>query len=139
MKTVNPVVTEVIGLQYGDEGKSNISCLESSDAKLLIRATGGSNSSHTIECECSMYNSRIIPSGIVNKKTVCILGPGMAIDPKMLLNEIWLLKTAGIAVSRKNLIISDRARVILPYHKKLDAYYESLKQNTLTGLLDGSE
>ena len=133
MKTVNPVVTEVIGLQYGDEGKSNISCLESSDAKLLIRATGGSNSSHTIECECSMYNFRIIPSGIVNKKTVCILGPGMAIDPKMLLNEIWLLKTAGIAVSRKNLIISDRARVILPYHKKLDAYYESLKKNTLTG------
>ena len=139
MKLVNPVVTEIVGLQYGDEGKSKISSYESSDAKLIVRSTGGCSFNQAIDGKECKSKLKIIPSGIMNKNTICILGPGMAIDPQVLIHEIDLLRDLGVLISRQNLMISEKALVVLPYHKKLDAYYESLKPKPTNKALDGLE
>ena len=124
-------VIEVIGLQYGDEGKGKVSCFETTDASLAIRATGGNNAGHTVVYKGTKYPLHLIPSGIVKQNAISILAPGMVIDPEVLIKEIEMLQSNGIEVSPANFMISDRAHVIMPYHKMMDKYQENHRENPI--------
>ena len=125
---MNKCVTVVVGTKWGDEGKGKLSSFEAKDAKLVIRATGGSNAGHTVVYDGKKLALHLIPGGIVYPQTTCIIGPGVVIDPLMLSDEIAMLKEFGIPDIEHRLKISGRAHVVLPYHKSLDELHESLKE-----------
>ena len=125
---MNKCVTVVVGTKWGDEGKGKIASSEAKDAKLVIRATGGSNAGHTVVYDGKKLALHLIPGGIVYPQTKCIIGPGVVIDPLMLSDEISMLKECGIPDIEHRLRISGRAHVVLPYHKSLDELHEFLKE-----------
>src|SRR3954453_5247651 len=116
-----PVVA-VIGCQWGDEGKGKIVDLLAEQAGVVARCNGGTNAGHTIVNELGTFRMRLIPSGIFHPQAVSVIGNGVVVDPEVLLEEIELLKTVNIYITR--LLISDRAHVIMPYHKLLDELEE---------------
>lgn len=126
---IQPNVTVITGAFWGDEGKGRASFYESQDAYMCLRATGGNNAGHTIVFNGKKYALHLIPSGIIRENVICGIGPGVVIDPKVLISEIQMLNDAGINITPDNLIISDKAHVILPYHKSMDALHESLKKH----------
>ncbi|MFQ3546686.1 adenylosuccinate synthase [Halobacillus rhizosphaerae] len=115
----------VVGTQWGDEGKGKITDFLSQNAEVVARYQGGNNAGHTIKFDGVTYKLHLIPSGIFFDDKVCVLGNGMVIDPKALLEELQYLHDKG--VSTDNLRISNRAHVILPYHLKLDELQEEEK------------
>ncbi|MFC7319867.1 adenylosuccinate synthase [Halobacillus campisalis] len=115
----------VVGTQWGDEGKGKITDFLSQNAEVVARYQGGNNAGHTIKFDGVTYKLHLIPSGIFFDDKVCVLGNGMVIDPKALLEELKYLHDKG--VSTDNLRISNRAHVILPYHLKLDELQEEEK------------
>lgn len=116
----------VIGAQWGDEGKGKVSDYLAQKADLVVRYQGGNNAGHSIVIEGKRYALKHIPSGVFNPKTKNIMGQGMVINPKMLLDEIKELESKGI--KNYQLFISDRAHVIMPYHLELDGAFEELKK-----------
>jgi adenylosuccinate synthase len=114
----------VVGTQWGDEGKGKITDYLAQQSDVVVRFQGGNNAGHTIKFEGNKYALHLIPSGIFKSDVINILGNGMVIDPLALLEEINFLENNGI--STKNLYISDRAHVILPFHKAMDQLFESL-------------
>ncbi|MGP4076336.1 adenylosuccinate synthase [Halobacillus sp. K22] len=115
----------VVGTQWGDEGKGKITDFLSQNAEVVARYQGGNNAGHTIKFDGVTYKLHLIPSGIFFNDKTCVLGNGMVIDPKALLEELKYLHDKG--VSTENLRISNRAHVILPYHLELDALQEEQK------------
>lgn len=115
----------VVGTQWGDEGKGKITDFLSEKAEVVARYQGGNNAGHTIVFNNKKYKLHLIPSGIFYEDKICVLGNGMVIDPKALVEELEYLHREGI--STKNLKISNRAHVILPYHIKQDLLEESRK------------
>ncbi|KAA0546041.1 adenylosuccinate synthase [Bacillus sp. BGMRC 2118] len=115
----------VVGTQWGDEGKGKITDYLSENAEVVARYQGGNNAGHTIVFNGQKYKLHLIPSGIFYSDKICVLGNGMVIDPKALVQEIKYLHDLGI--STDNLRISNRAHVILPYHLKLDEVEEERK------------
>lgn len=115
----------VVGTQWGDEGKGKITDFLSQNAEVVARYQGGNNAGHTIKFDGITYKLHLIPSGIFFDDKICVLGNGMVIDPKALVEELAYLHDKG--VSTDNLRISNRAHVILPYHLKLDALQEDEK------------
>ncbi len=115
----------VVGTQWGDEGKGKITDYLSEQAEMIARYQGGNNAGHTIVFNDTKYKLHLIPSGIFYKDKTCVIGNGMVIDPKALVEEIKYLHDRN--VSTDNLRISSRAHVILPYHLKLDAMEEDSK------------
>ena len=115
----------VIGAQWGDEGKGKISDYLAQKAEMVVRYQGGNNAGHSIVFDGTRYALRHIPSGVFNPKTINVMAQGMVINPKMLLEEMADLEAKGI--TDYNLVISDRAHVILPYHLDLDEAWETLK------------
>lgn len=109
----------VIGAQWGDEGKGKIVDLLCEDFDVVARYQGGHNAGHTVKFEDKHFALRLIPSGIVHPNKLCLLGNGMVIDPDALLSEVASLREAGVTIE-DNLLISDAAHCILPYHKALD-------------------
>ena len=109
----------IIGAQWGDEGKGKIIDILSKDADYVVRYQGGNNAGHTVVVGTEQLILHLIPSGILHKNKICVIGNGVVIDPEALLSEIEYLKKRNIDVSN-NLKISDRAHVIFPYHKILD-------------------
>ena len=109
----------VIGAQWGDEGKGKIVDLLCETFDVVARYQGGHNAGHTVKFEDKHFALRLIPSGIIHKDKLCLLGNGMVIDPEALLAEIEQLRAAGVTIG-ENLLISDSAHCILPYHKALD-------------------
>jgi adenylosuccinate synthase len=109
----------VIGAQWGDEGKGKIVDLLCEAFDVVARYQGGHNAGHTVKFADQHFALRLIPSGILHPDKLCLLGNGMVIDPQALLDEIEGLRGAGLKVD-ENLLISDAAHVILPYHKALD-------------------
>ncbi|UTR12361.1 adenylosuccinate synthase [Evansella sp. LMS18] len=115
----------VVGTQWGDEGKGKITDFLSEQAELVARYQGGNNAGHTIVFNDKKYKLHLIPSGIFYSDKICVIGNGMVIDPKALVEELKYLHDLGIDTG--NLRISNRAHVILPYHLKLDAVEEDSK------------
>ena len=118
-------VDVVLGLYYGDEGKGKVIDYLSGDSKYAVRFSGGNNAGHTIEVDGIKFAFHLIPSGILNKGTKAILGNGVVIDPKVLIEEIENLKANGYKVD--NLYISEKAHVIFPYHIEMDGMLEELR------------
>lgn len=119
-----PVVV-VMGAQWGDEGKGKFVDLLAAQAKVVIRATGGSNAGHTVWANGQQYKLHQVPSGILYPGTLCLIGHGVVIDPPKLLEEMDHL--AGQGVDLAGLRISGGAHVVFPYHMKLDEAEESRK------------
>lgn len=115
----------VVGTQWGDEGKGKITDFLSHHAEVVARYQGGNNAGHTIVFDGKRYKLHLIPSGIFYKEKICVIGNGMVIDPKALVEELAYLH--GHGVSTDNLRISNRAHVILPYHLKQDELEEDRK------------
>ena len=114
----------VVGSQWGDEGKGKIVDWLSSEADVVIRFQGGHNAGHTLVIDGVTYKLRLLPSGIVRKDKISIIGNGVVIDPWALLDEIEEIKSKGVQVSPENLIISESANLILPFHKEMDEIRE---------------
>lgn len=115
----------VIGTQWGDEGKGKTIDILAGRADVVVRTQGGNNAGHTIEANGEVYKLQLMPSGILNPKTLCIIGNGVVVDPKVLLSEIDGMEAKGI--STNNLKIDARAHVIMPYHIALDGLSEAAR------------
>lgn len=113
-------ITGLVGLQWGDEGKGKIIDLISEDYDIVVRSSGGANAGHTIYIDGKKVILHLIPSSIANKNVVKVLGNGMVIDPEVLLKEINDLKSMDLLDDKSKLVISSRAHLVLPYHKKID-------------------
>jgi len=116
----------VVGSQWGDEGKGKIVDLLAKDADVIVRYQGGSNAGHTVITDKGTFIFHLIPSGVLYRGKVCVLGNGVAIDPGGLIGELDGLKKNGIAVG-KRFLICQRAHVIMPYHKAIDKAAEQAK------------
>jgi adenylosuccinate synthase len=111
-------VIVVVGTQWGDEGKGKLVDLLSGEADLCMRFQGGGNAGHTVVNSFGDFKLHLVPCGIFNPGCVCVLGTGTVVDPASFLEELQMIEQHG--VSTKNMFISDRAHVVMPYHKLLD-------------------
>jgi adenylosuccinate synthase len=114
----------VVGSQWGDEGKGKIVDWLSNQADIVIRFQGGHNAGHTLVIDGKVFKLRLLPSGIVRKDKISILGNGVVIDPWALLEEIKEIKKKGINVNPENFMISETASLILPFHREMDEIRE---------------
>ena len=121
----------IIGGQWGDEGKGKIVDFLTSDAKAVVRFSGGNNAGHTVMTDEGEFKFHLVPSGIVWPHPICVIGNGVVVDPDGLLSEIAGLQKHNIDVSR--LVISDRAHVIMPYHVALDGLEEKARGKDALG------
>ena len=112
-------VIAVIGVQWGDEGKGKIIDMLSENVDLIVRYQGGNNAGHTVVVNNEQFVFHLIPSGILHKDKVCIIGNGVVVDPKALIDEIEYVKNKGISLDGR-LFVSCNAHVIMPYHRLLD-------------------
>ncbi len=114
----------VVGSQWGDEGKGKIVDWLSEQADVVIRFQGGHNAGHTLVIDGTTYKLRLLPSGIVRKNKISIIGNGVVVDPWALLDEIKEIQSKNVEVNENNLIISESANLILPFHKEMDEIRE---------------
>jgi adenylosuccinate synthase len=114
----------VVGSQWGDEGKGKIVDWLSDQADVVIRFQGGHNAGHTLVIDKKVFKLRLLPSGIVRKNKISIIGNGVVVDPWALLDEIEDIKKQGVEVDANNFIISESANLILPFHKEMDEIRE---------------
>ncbi|MDD9898863.1 MAG: adenylosuccinate synthase [Candidatus Melainabacteria bacterium] len=121
----------IVGSQWGDEGKAKIVDLLSRNADYIVRYQGGSNAGHTVNAGGKKYKFHLIPSGILNPGTICMVGPGTVIDPKVILREMNELKDQGVDIS--NLQISAAAHVTMPYHLLIDQAQEEARGSKKIG------
>jgi adenylosuccinate synthase len=117
----------VLGAQWGDEGKGKMTDYLAERADVVVRFQGGNNAGHTVEVEDKQYKLHLIPSGILHNEKMNIIGNGVVLDPKALFEEMNYLKELGIVITPENFIISDRAQLIMPYHRILDGIKESAR------------
>ena len=117
-------VTTIIGAQWGDEGKGKITDYLADNSKVVARSQGGNNAGHTIVIDGKKHKLHLLPSGILRKDIVNVVGNGVVVNPDVLLKEL-----ANLDGERGQLFISDRAHIIMPYHKFLDGGDESSKVN----------
>jgi adenylosuccinate synthase len=125
--------TILVGSQWGDEGKGKIIDVLTGEVDIVVRSQGGNNAGHTIVDGDKKYVLHLIPSGILRKAKVCVIGNGVVIDPVALVGEIQGLRARGIKVDGKNLLISDSAHLVMPYHRSLDERREELKGKNKIG------
>ena len=117
----------VLGAQWGDEGKGKMTDYLAEDADVVVRFQGGNNAGHTVEVGDKQYKLHLIPSGILYDDKVNVIGNGVVVDPKALFEEIEYLEGVGVKVTPEKLMISDRAQLIMPYHKTLDRLKEKAR------------
>nr|MBA2432292.1 adenylosuccinate synthetase [Chthoniobacterales bacterium] len=122
----------LVGAQWGDEGKGKIIDVLTTNSDIVVRSQGGNNAGHTVIQRGTKYVLHLIPSGILRRGKVCVIGNGVVIDPIALVREIEGLREHGVPVG-KNLLISDCAHLVLPYHRVLDEQRELLKGNAKIG------
>ena len=123
----------VVGSQWGDEGKGKIVDWLSSEADVVVRFQGGHNAGHTLVIDGITYKLRLLPSGIVRKNKVSIIGNGVVVDPWALLDEIEEVKSKGVEINENNLILSETATLILPFHREMDEIREDSAGNSKIG------
>ena len=122
----------LVGLQWGDEGKGKIVDILTESFDIIVRYQGGSNAGHTVVVNNEKFVLHLIPSGILRKNKYCVIGSGVVLDPRQLLEEIAELRKKNIEVG-DNLLISEIAHLVFPYHKKLDELSESEKGDEKIG------
>ena len=122
----------VIGAQWGDEGKGKIVDMLARDADAVVRYQGGSNAGHTVINDRGTFIFHLVPSGILYRGTLCVIGNGVVVDPGSLIEEMDHLQGQGVRFG-KNFVISQRAHVILPYHKAIDKAAEQSKGSRRIG------
>src|ERR671925_679120 len=115
--------TILIGMQWGDEGKGKIIDVLMPKADIVVRSQGGNNAGHTVMHDGTTYVMHLIPSGILRGK-ICVIGNGVVVDPLALVAEMRELRKLGLKIDKKNLLISDCAHLVLPYHRVLDEQRE---------------
>jgi len=125
--------TAVVGLQWGDEGKGKIVDVLTADHDVITRYNGGANAGHTVEVAGERYALHLIPSGILYPDKTCVIGNGVVVDPEKLIEEMDRLRSRGVAIGGRNLLISDRAHVVMPYHKEQDAALEEFLADVAEG------
>lgn len=113
-------LTIVVGSQWGDEGKGRVVDLLAADADLVARYYGGDNAGHTVSVGSETFKLHLIPSGIIQPQTTCLLGNGMVINPAVLVDEMEELRENGVDVSPRRIVISSSAHIITPGHRALD-------------------
>src|SRR5690242_21790891 len=118
--------TILVGAQWGDEGKGKIIDVLTEQADIVVRTQGGNNAGHTVFLGPKKYVLHLVPSGILRKKKICVIGNGVVVDPINLVEEIQGLNKLGIKVNR-NLLISETSHLVFPYHRELDEQREILK------------
>ena len=123
--------TVVIGGQWGDEGKGRVVDLLARDSTVVARYSAGNNAGHTVINHMGLFALHIVPAGIFYGDKICLIGNGVAVNPKLLLDEIENLETQG--VSTQKLFVSDRAHVVMPYHPLIDTLDEKLRGDAAIG------
>jgi adenylosuccinate synthase len=118
--------TILVGAQWGDEGKGKIIDVLTEQADVVVRTQGGNNAGHTVHLKGQKYVLHLVPSGILRKGKVCVIGNGVVVDPVSLMTEIEGLRKLGVRI-HKNLFLSETAHVVFPYHRELDAQRETRK------------
>ncbi|CAN5601668.1 adenylosuccinate synthase [soil metagenome] len=124
--------TILIGAQWGDEGKGKIIDVLTRNADIVVRSQGGNNAGHTVIHDGKKYVLHLIPSGILRRGKICVIGNGVVIDPVALVREIEGMRKVGVRIG-KNLLISDCAHLVLPYHRALDEQRELRKGHAKIG------
>ncbi len=120
----------VIGSQWGDEGKAKMIDYFTRDSDIVVRYQGGANAGHTVVVNDKKYVFHLIPSGVLHKNKICVIGNGVVVDPIQLINELTALEADGFDI-KKRLLVSDAAHLILPYHKALDEAMEEARSNKI--------
>ena len=115
--------TIIMGGQWGDEGKGKLTDALAAEARMVVRANGGSNAGHTVETGAGVFKFHLVPSGILNPTCLSVIGAGVVVDPFALVAEMDEL--AGRGIDLQNLRLSDRAHLVLPYHRRLDRLEET--------------
>lgn len=118
------MLTAVVGINWGDEGKGRMVDLLSESYDVVCRYQGGNNAGHTVINGLGRFVLNLLPSGILRSDTANVLGPGMVIDPEHLKNEVEHIRAQGVEIEPRRLIISDRATICMPYHRQLDGLEE---------------
>src|ERR1700757_3762344 len=116
--------TVLVGAQWGDEGKGKVIDYLTDRVDVVVRSQGGNNAGHTVVVGDVKYILRLIPSGILRPGKLCVIGNGVVVDPISLCEEIGELKSQGVEISKENLLISEAAHLVFPYHKLIDEYRE---------------
>ena len=124
--------TILVGAQWGDEGKGKIIDVLTGQADIVVRTQGGNNAGHTVFLGPKKYVLHLVPSGILRKKKICVIGNGVVVDPVNLVEEIRGLIRLGIKVDG-NLLISETSHLVFPYHRELDEQREILKGKNKIG------
>ncbi|HPZ60323.1 MAG TPA: adenylosuccinate synthetase, partial [Bacillota bacterium] len=118
------MITAIVGINWGDEGKGRMVDLLSSDYDIICRYQGGNNAGHTVINDKGKFILNLLPSGILRDNTVNVMGGGMVIDLEHLCGEISALRSKGVKITPETLKISDKAFVCMPYHKQQDILEE---------------
>jgi len=126
-----PRHTAIVGLQWGDEGKGKVVDILTAEHDVIVRYNGGANAGHTVVVGDERYALHLVPSGILSPDRLCVIGNGVVVDPEQLLHEIASLRERNVEVG-ENLKISDRAHVVMPYHKTHDGVLEALLSSAQT-------
>ena len=130
MKSALSKITTIVGAQWGDEGKGKITDFFASDSDYVVRFHGGNNAGHTVIVNGKTFKLHLIPSGVIYGEPLSVIGNGVVVDPKALINEIGYLKNKGI---EPKLMVSDRAHVIMPYHIALDGALSNHQEDLAAG------
>ncbi|MGB6422301.1 MAG: adenylosuccinate synthetase, partial [Anaerolineales bacterium] len=125
-------VTAVVGTQWGDEAKGKVVDLLSQHADIVARFNGGDNAGHTVINQFGTFKLRLTPNGFYNPQTTCIIGPGVVLNLKTLIDEIEDIQQSGIELANR-LWVSPRCNVIMPWHPMLETIYEEAKGSARTG------
>ena len=123
-------ISVIVGAQWGDEGKGKVTDFFSAQSDYVVRFQGGNNAGHTIILDDRTIKLHLVPSGVLHPNCRLVIGTGVVIDPTVLINEIDLLKKEGLGV---NLLISDRAHLIMPYHIDIDHHLTALQNDLAAG------
>ena len=126
-------VTSVVGLQWGDEAKGKIVDFLTDSHEVVVRYQGGNNAGHTVKFNGETYKLSLLPTGILRPGVTAVIGNGLVVNPEALLKEMKSLTDRGVPVSADNLLVSDRAHVILPYHITEDAVFEKRRGDHAIG------
>ncbi|ERI91812.1 adenylosuccinate synthase [Clostridiales bacterium oral taxon 876 str. F0540] len=124
---INMSAFVVLGAQWGDEGKGKMTDFLAEKANVVVRFQGGNNAGHTVEVGDKQYKLHLIPSGVLYEDKLNVIGNGVVLDPKAFFEEVGYLEDLGVKITPEKLIVSDRAQLIMPYHKLLDKLKEKAR------------